>query len=356
MLVAALFGATAVELTLRDDIGWKPGAALLVALLAVAVLWRRTCPLKSTALAFLSIVVLDGVSRLITGEMIDLYSTVIVLVIPYALVRWASGRDAMFGFGLIIAAVVHINAVGWTGLTDAIGGLIFLLFPAALGDIVRYQQQSRLQSIEEVKLREREQLARELHDTVAHHVSAIAIQAQAGQAVASHDPAASLEFLATIEAEASRTLLEMRTMVGALRGGDEPELSPQPGVAQIEHLAEHSARLPVTLQTTGDLTDLSPPVDRALFRLAQESITNATRHARNATNVAVSIDVDDDRVRLSVVDDGDPRSFDPELERGFGLVGMTERATLLGGSLEAGPNPQRGWTVSAVLPKGGHLS
>lgn len=217
---------------------------------------------------------------------------------------------------------------------------------------MRSQATSHARSLDEVKLREREQLARELHDTVAHHVSAIAIQAQAGRAVAATDPEASLAALATIEAEASRTLAEMRTMVGALRAGEEAELAPQSGVADIEHLAARTTRLPVTVQTSGNLGDLSPSVDRAIFRLTQESITNAVRHARNATGVAVSIDADQERVRLSVVDDGDPRPFDAKHDIGFGLVGMTERASLLGGTLEAGPNPRRGWTVSAVLPKG----
>jgi signal transduction histidine kinase len=206
----------------------------------------------------------------------------------------------------------------------------------------------------EVKLREREQLARELHDTVAHHVSAIAIQAQAGQAVAASRPAAALEALAIIEREASRTLTEMRTMVGALRAGDEAALAPQPVSSDIDRLAV-STTLPVIVERSGDLADLNPLVDRALFRLAQESITNATRHARHATSVTVRLQGESDRVLLSVTDDGDARAFEP-LHHGFGLVGMTERANLLGGTLHAGPDPRRGWSDHAVLPKSGASS
>jgi signal transduction histidine kinase len=109
---------------------------------------------------------------------------------------------------------------------------------------VRYRASSRLREIDQVKLRERQQLARELHDTVAHHVSAIAIQAQAGRTVAADRPDAALRALETIEEAASRTLAEMRSMVGVLRDGDEPERAPQPGVADIERLAREGGHGP----------------------------------------------------------------------------------------------------------------
>ncbi len=355
-LVAAFVPASFLEIALREAVGWRPGAVVATFILAAAMFWRRTHPLLATAVLFGSIAILDLISRSVVDQPIEVYTSAVLLIVPYALFRWGSGRQAAFGFGIMLVMLVNVFVQDWTGVGDAIGGTLVLLFPAALGTIVRVQGTSRTRSIEAVKLREREQLARELHDTVAHHVSAIAIQAQAGRAVAATDPAAALTFLATIEAEATRTLTEMRTMVGALRAGHEPELAPQPGVADIERLAANSAQLAVTVHTSGDLADLSPSVDRALFRLAQESITNATRHARNATGVAVSVDADQYRVRLSVVDDGEPRSFDARLDTGFGLVGMTERASLLGGTLKAGPNPHRGWTVSAVLPKTGRAT
>jgi signal transduction histidine kinase len=174
--------------------------------------------------------------------------------------------------------------------------------------------------------------------------------------VAATRPEAALEALAVIEEEASRTLAEMRTMVTALRQGDEPELAPQRGAADIARLADATPGQPgprVDVELAGDLTALWPPVDAALYRLAQESITNALRHARHATRVVVRAEGDADEVRLTVSDDGDTGfgaggSGTP----GFGLVGMTERAHLLGGTLEAGPRPDGGgWTVRAVLPR-----
>ena len=148
-------------------------------------------------------------------------------------------------------------------------------------------------------------LARELHDTVAHHVSAIAIRAQAGRVVARSDPAAALDALVVIEEEASRTLAEMRDLVGALRRGTEADLAPQRGVADIERLTDSSGPLPhVAVELSGDLEGLRPSLDATLYRLAQESITNAVRHARHATRIQVTVRGEPACVRLTVGDDG----------------------------------------------------
>jgi signal transduction histidine kinase len=163
-----------------------------------------------------------------------------------------------------------------------------------------------------------------------------------------------VDALEAIGEEASRTLDEMRTMVGALRQGEEPDLAPQPGVADIERLARSTGNRPrVDVELWGDLDDLRPSVDTALYRLAQESITNALRHARHATRILVCVTGDDDDVRLTVRDDGIASPAGASSSSGYGLTGMTERAKLLGGTLEAGPNRNRGWTVSAVLPRNG---
>jgi signal transduction histidine kinase len=109
----------------------------------------------------------------------------------------------------------------------------------------------------------------------------------------------------------------------------------------------------VDVQLAGDLDDLRPLVGAAVYRIAQESITNAVRHARHATRIDVRITGDRDCVRVTVRDDGDAGTRAADRSSGYGLVGMTERAALLGGSLEASPNAERGWTVTAVLPREG---
>jgi signal transduction histidine kinase len=239
------------------------------------------------------------------------------------------------------------------GVGDAVGGSMFLLFPATLGAAVRSRATSRSRELDQVRLREREQLARELHDTVAHHVSAIAIRAQAGRVVAASHPEAALDALAVIEEEASHTLAEMRIMVGGLRDDGTLALAPQLGVADLERLARSVGDRPrVALELSGDLDNLASPVGAAIYRIAQESITNAVRHARHATRIDVRVIGDHDCVRLTVSDDGDA-GLTPRNPLGYGLVGMTERATLLGGFLTAGPDPDRGWKVEATLPRVG---
>ncbi len=359
-LVGALVPVAVLEFVLAQNLVW-PVVSLVVALgLLPTLLWRRSYPLATVVVAFGAFAVVDVVSLLLDVEWEGLSTNVYVLLLIYALFRWASGRHATFGMA-VVSIPLLLSAFDQTvdPATDQIpagnvvlGGLV-LLVAATIGASVRYQDSARARGMEEVKLLEREQLARELHDTVAHHVSAIAVRAQAGRVVGSSDPAAALDALAVIEEEASGTLTEMRAMVGALRHGEEPDLAPQRGVADLRRLASGPAERPhVQVELSGDLDGLRPSVDAALYRLAQESITNALRHARHATRVSVTVRGDDGCVRLTVGDDGDAASFDPRSATGFGLIGMAERAKLLGGTLEAGPDAHRGWTVQAVLPRG----
>ena len=354
-LVAVLVPTAVLEGLLRDEVVWRPVALVLALALLFPLLWRRTNPLAAVAAAFGAIIVVD-VAALVAdaGPAGWLYTTAYVLLFPYSLFRWGSGREAVIGLVIILVAGGLGIAADYTGAVDAVVGSVILVFPAALGASVRYRANSRLREVDQAKLLEREQLARELHDTVAHHVSAIVIRAQAGRVVAASHPDAAVDALGVIEEEASRTLAEMRTMVGALRRGEEADLAPQRGVTDIERLAHGAGDQPhVDVELSGDLDDLPPSVEAAIYRLAQESITNAMRHARHATRINVWVVGDDRRVYLTVTDDGEASPFSAGSSSGYGIVGMTERATLLGGTLEAGPSPDRGWTVDAVLPRNG---
>lgn len=350
-LVAVLLPTAILEGILRDPLTWRPVALVLAVGVVCALPWRRTHPLAVVAGTFGAVIVLDIGSLLTTSGPVGLYTMICVVMLPYSLVRWGSGREIGIGMVVILVALAMGLAVDNTGVLDSVLGSMFLLFPATLGAAVRSWGTSRMRELDQVRLREREQLARELHDTVAHHVSAIAIRAQAGQVVAATDPTAALDALAVIEQEASRTLAEMRIMVGGLRDNGSAVLAPQPGVADLERLARSVGDRPrVELTLSGDLENLGSPIGTAIYRIAQESITNAVRHARRATRIDVHVDGDPDRVRLTVSDNGDAGSI-PRNPLGYGLIGMTERAILLGGFLEAGPGPDRGWTVEATLPR-----
>ena len=168
------------------------------------------------------------------------------------------------------------------------------------------------------------------------------------------DSCSSFEALAVIEGEATRAMTEMRRIVGALRAGTDAELAPQRGVADISSLGDGDPDGPaLDVFMAGSLDSLDAAVDAGLYRLAREAITNARRHADGATVITVRVEGTDQNVRLSVTDDGRPisRSSLRGAQEGYGLVGLRERAALLGGTLEAGPGPDRGWIVTAEVPR-----
>lgn len=350
-LVGLLLAAGTAEVVFRNDVSYPPVAFVLGVLPVLTLLWRRTHPVAMVTIGFTAHAAAHLVATHGGHGSVTLVVSAYVLLLPYALFRWGSGREALTG--LAIMAVGHVPMIA--SVEDAIASVVFLLFPAVVGAAMRYRTSAKVREMDQVRLREREQLARELHDTVAHHVSAIIIQAQAGRMVAASNPGGALAALEVIEGEASRTLAEMRTMVSSLRSGEGPELAPQRGVSDIERLALDTRDGPrVDVAFTGELDDLRPSVQAAIYRLAQESITNAVRHSRQATRIEVSVSADDNVVRLLVRDDGvGAAHLGASGSTGYGLVGMAERAKLLGGTLECGPSSDRGWTVRAVLPRNG---
>ncbi|MEJ3744584.1 sensor histidine kinase [Actinomycetes bacterium KLBMP 9797] len=346
-LVGVLLPVALLEGLLRTDLQ-SPVISIAVAVgLLPTLLWRRTRPLLMAAIAM----GVCAAAPLITGHEPELNTMVYLLLLPYSALRWGSGREAAGGVAIITGKILLSAAIGYLDLTQTAGGLVVVSTAAALGAAVRYRARARMRELDQVKLLERERLARDLHDTVAHHVSAMAIRAQAGLATMASQPDAAADALRLIEAEASRALAEMRTMVRALRRTEPADLAPSPRVADLAQLAGPSRGGPaVDVEIASDLDDLPPPVAAAIYRLVQESVTNARRHARHATRIQVRVAADDTSVRLRVSDDGDTGLV---RSPGYGLIGMIERADLLGGSCEAGPNPDRGWTVSAVLPRTG---
>ena len=350
VLVAVLVVAATVETFARDDLAWS-GASLAVTIgVAFLLPWRRVHPLLVVALAFGAMSAVESASLVQDVEWEGLNTALFLLVLPYALARWGSGREV--GGGLLVMSVpLVLTAVAGDPVGDTVGGAAVLLLACAIGFAIRYAGELRAEEVAGLRSREREELARELHDTVAHHVSAIAVRAQAGRVVAATRPEAAAEALSVIEEEATRALEEMRSMVGTLRDGDGADLRPQQGVRDLRRLAGNGAGGGPRVVVTIEVDELRPALDAACYRLAQEAVTNALRHARQASEVQVRVDGDDDHVRVTVVDDGRGGGAAATSTPGFGLVGMAERAKLLGGTFDAGPRPGGGWTVAATLPR-----
>ncbi|MBE1588494.1 sensor histidine kinase [Nonomuraea angiospora] len=350
-LVGVLVPLAVLEGVVRPDLPWRAVSVTVTVGLVFTLLWRRTRPLLMLAIPFVTTMLAPLVTG---GHRAETYTMAFLLIIVYALFRWGSGREMVLGFGIMLLSVGVSASFYDLAPADAVAAFAVIFSAVALGTAFRYRARARMRELDQVKLLEREQLARDLHDIVAHHVSAMAIRAQAGLATAPSKPEAAIDALRVIEAEASRTLAEMRAMVRVLRRNEPAELAPGRRITDLEELAGRARLGPsVEVEMLGDLDDLPPAVDAAIYRIAQESVTNARRHARHATRIQIRVAADDTSVRLRVSDDGETSTADPM--PGYGLIGMIERAGLLGGTCEAGPDPgrDRGWTVTAVLPRTG---
>ncbi len=345
VLLGAIVALAVIEGIVRTDLILPVVSVIVVLTIAPTVLWRRTRPLVMLVTA----IAIATPAQLLLPDSV-LHANAFVLVLAYALFRWGSGRELLLGSALLLT-VLGLSSARTPEFDVFVGGFAVLLSASALGAVFRAQAGARQRRLDRIRTLEREHLARDLHDTVAHHVSAIAIRAQAGLAVAAHDPDAARDALCVIDSEAGRTLAELRSMVRVLRQDEDVELAPSPRLSDIEALAgTRPGGTTVTVRVADDDLSIPPPVAAAVFRLAQESVTNALRHARQVTRVDLLVDVDDGEVRLSVTNDGDVAASPTS---GFGVIGMMERAALLGGTCQAGPAPGGGWVVTAVLPRAG---
>jgi len=197
---------------------------------------------------------------------------------------------------------------------------------------------------------ERNRIAREMHDVVAHHLSMMVVQAEAGPVAVAGNPDRAVSAFDAISAAGKQALTEMRRLLGVLTDGEQAPLRPQPGVDDIDELVDgvRSAGVDVSLHASGPRRELPAAVDLSVYRLVQEALTNCVRHA-GPTHVEVDLSYTDYAVCVTVTDDGVGAAQEPR-PGGHGLVAMNERVTLVGGTLDAGPQPDRGWRVRAVLP------
>jgi signal transduction histidine kinase len=264
---------------------------------------------------------------------------------------------------LLTTPVFPLRDAGWL-----FSRIIAAMMAAALGESVRARKvlaaeaRERAENAERAKEEEarrrvdaeRLRIAREVHDTVAHAIAVINIQAGVTAHILERRPGQAREMLGTIEATSARALHELRVTLGMLRDVTDDPRSPTPGLGQLKELAEGAgdAGLDVHLDVPCPLPELPSAVDHAAYRILQESLTNAIRHA-GPTRVCIQVACDDEQVRIQVSDDGRAarRPVDGRPgPGGRGLLGMRERAALLGGTLSAGPRREGGFEVRAELP------
>jgi signal transduction histidine kinase len=291
---------------------------------------------------------------------------------------WAPVQIVGFLFVLIVLAITENSAVTiwatilsavppflYTDQANALGVTVLLTAVALLGDVLSRRRQSRRALAEQTELtelerarravlEERTRIAREMHDVVAHHMSMIAVQAETAPYRVEGLPEPARAELATIATAARAALADMRRLLGVLRAeDDQTPRAPQPGLGEVPELVETARRagMPVALSLP-DAGTVPEAVGLTAYRIVQEALANAARHAPGGP-VGVVGRVTTDALELEI-HNGHPTSAPASYAgAGHGLIGMRERAALLGGTLDAGPDDDGGYTVSATLPFAG---
>jgi signal transduction histidine kinase len=275
--------------------------------------------------------------------------------------RTAVGVGLVTTLLMLLPSVPLVNTPLWlVVILCSVVSLVLVLGDAILG---RRTAEARLAEQEELRrqdrarqavLEERSRIARELHDVVAHHMSTIAIQAEAAPLKIPDLPPAAQETLAAIRVAAREALAETRRVVGLLRNGDEhPERVPQPGMDRLDELLDAGRQSGLSIEpiVIGIPRPLAAGVDLSAYRIVQEALSNAARYAPGA-RVRVSVQYGRQRLRVLIADNGSVTPDPLQTGGGHGLVGMRERVAMLGGTLSAGVHDEGGFEVVADLPYG----
>jgi signal transduction histidine kinase len=373
LLALALAGIAQYEIWVRpifdDGIpGPRLQNAVLLLLITVPLAWRRRTPTVVFALVLAAVGLQVSLIDDARSDQPPFQHWIALLVVFYSLGAYAERRRALVAGALGGAAFVGGDLVdflsGGAALEDTVPAWFMLAAAYGVGFALRGQRiqstllanrAERLEREREQKARlavaeERVRIGRELHDIVAHAISVIVVQAQAGQRVLEGEQTSAREALGSIETTGRQALVEMRRLLGILREEDrELALAPRPSLAHLDALAEllREAGLPVELHVEGEAKPLAPGVDLSAYRIVQEALTNALKYAGPAS-AQVVVRYRPEGVELEISDDG-WGSVDGH-DGGHGLVGMRERAALVGGVVESGTVGGRGYTVRARLP------
>jgi len=323
--------------------------------------WRSRAPLAVAVVVMGASVAEVGLG----GFHNSVVALVVLLLVPYSLgAHSQSVRRLLAGLAVVVAAGGW-TAVGPGGPTRGFGWLALAaaILAPLLGGLWVRQLRLRAETLERLAVQleregeeraraavaeERTRIARELHDEVAHAMSVIAVQADAAEGALAYDPALVERPLVAIRETARGALADMRRVLGALRGDEQVELSPEPGLARAGALLEQAraSGFEVELRIEGDPVPLPPPLDLAAYRVLQEGLTNVRKHAA-ARRVEVVLRYGREAIGVEVTDDGDGSRHGGGTGRG--LAGIRERVALLGGEFVAGPRA-RGFALRVTLP------
>jgi signal transduction histidine kinase len=339
-----------------SDMGWSlPMLALRIPVIAAVLLLRRRLPMWAAGLAVADVVLQGQLSAAVP-------------VAAYALtayhLRWSVRIPALVAASGVVLAVISAD---WPLHSAVVVTCCFILWPATLGAYVPARAQlilatterpERARGVEQLQARravfaERVRIAGEMHDVVGHRVSLMVLQAGAAE-VAAEDSTKVRQLADQMQAAGRQALEELRQLVGLLRTDDVTEevpLAPQPTLADLPGLIEasHRAGMDVSLQPRGQVRVVSEVIERTAYRVVQEALTNAGRHAPGG-QVRVTLDYRPDALAVSVVSQPGTRTANPVPGTGHGLVGLRERAKAAGGHLRADRQLDGSFDVEAVLP------
>ncbi len=368
MTIALLALLGLVELVISDDTPGAPPSSLLFGFSAVAVLVptllaRRRYPFAGPAAYWLLAAGISFVDAQLLPFMQSFF--VIGMAAAFLLGNVRDPLRSLIGLPIVLGcAVVLVYNIPGTTTSE----LVFVPLEFGISWLGGYALRERSAQAEAAEVRatqaerdreaaariavaeERTRIARELHDVVAHAVSVMVLQVGAVRHQLPPSLKEDKDALGRVERAGRTALAEMRRLLGAMRrDGDDLELAPHPGVDRLDSLVEDVSRagLPVRLHVDGDPFPLPRSIDLSAYRIVQEGLTNALKHA-HASNAFVTFHYAPDELQIEVRDDGEGRSASDGL--GHGLVGIRERVKIYGGEMTAGAAPEGGFVLGARLP------
>jgi signal transduction histidine kinase len=353
LVAVAMTVAIEVELAVDDNLSVSAAAAAALITLPLAIRFSR--PLVTIVLGAIGTVAL---SLSINGTSDPLFAVIAALLALYAVGSRTTGLRFWLGGAIALTAGVASTIIR-QGVTSDIASAVLataigLLIGRALGvletetEVLEREVDERA---EQAVAEERSRMARELHDVIGHSISVMGVQAGAVRRVLRPEQERERHALLAVEQTGREAVAEMRRLIGLLRTEDDGITGPSPSLARVEQLVSEmrQAGLAVELSVEGDLTSLPPGADLAGYRIVQEALTNALKHAPGA-HVNATVRAHGSELAIEVLDDGSGSPVAANGHLGHGLLGMRERTSLYGGELTAGPRPDGGFRVHARIP------